>query len=436
MGSRAAAARSPMGTLGTSSRSITFCALLAACSSAPGAVQESLVYFDQGNYYQAYQVLDEARNPNDPDQALEREYWRARLFYLLDRGQELIFLDRDAEGMEELQRALALDPGNKIALKWIAKAKEKLADAATRRGDELRSDGDLEKALESYQEAIRYVPGHPGALAGRELVEQAFEKNTQRAKAEHMEGVRKMHDRRYSEVWRHETNALAQDPGYEEARELQARVLLLLAEQIFEHAKSIEDSRRFGAALLEYMRVQRLAPDYPGLQEHIDHMANEVKAEEKVRRADMAMRKALYEPDEERRRAQFAEVNELLREAFDLSISAQATISELMVVAREKESEARYYAAKDLELQFRYEAALEAFRAIDADWPDGFMDVKARINDLDETIGLAEQAFAEGQESEKAGNISGAIEAYRRALLYYPTYKGLEEKIKTLTIKT
>ena len=118
-----------------------------------------------------------------------------------------------------------------------------------------------------------------------------------------------------------------------------------------------------------------------------------------------------------------------------MSISSQAVISEQMIIAREKEIEAHYLAAMDLELQNQYEGALEAYRAIDSEWPDGFMDVKARITDLEESIVLAEESFVTGQEAEKAGNIPAAIEAYRRALLYYPTYKGLDEKIKALAIK-
>jgi tetratricopeptide (TPR) repeat protein len=130
----------------------------------------------------------------------------------------------------------------------------------------------------------------------------------------------------------------------------------------------------------------------------------------------------------------FAEANELLAEAFEMTVSNQARISEEMVIASEKEWEARYYAAKDLEFQFQYEAAVEAYKVIDEEWPDGFMDVKARITDLQESTAMAEKAYLEGQEAEKEGDIPAAVEAYRRSLLYYPTYKGLEKKIESLVI--
>ena len=130
----------------------------------------------------------------------------------------------------------------------------------------------------------------------------------------------------------------------------------------------------------------------------------------------------------------FADASKLLGEAFQLSISDQATISELMVIAREKEYETHYYAAKDLEFQDKLEEAVEAYKVIDGEWPDGFMDVKARVTDLEEAIAQAEQAYATGQEAERQGDIEAALEAYRYALLFYPRYKDLEEKIKALSV--
>jgi tetratricopeptide (TPR) repeat protein len=412
---------------------IVACVLLGGCATERSALQRSRDFFDQGNFFQAYVVLEDARDPTTLDEELEGEIRRVRLFYLLNRGQQLVFLDREGEAVEEFQKALVLEPGNPPALEWIAKATGKLAVRAINEGDEARISGQLELALEKYDEALNYVPGHEQALAGQRRVAVAFENSSRRAKDEHMQGVRKMHDRRYREVWRHEVNALSHDPSHEDAQRLHERVLGVLAEEQFDRARQVEEDRKFGAALLEYTMVQELVPDFPGVQEHIDHMHREVDADELVRDSDMVMRRAQYEADENISRELFAEARRLLDEAFELSISNQATISEQMVIAREKEFETRYYAAMDLELQYQYEGALEAFGAIDAEWPDGFMDVKARINDLEESIALAEEDFVTGQEAEKAGDIPAAIEAYRHALLYYPTYKGLDEKIKALS---
>lgn len=410
------------------------CALLVGCESQRTAIQESQIFLDQGNYYQAFAVLEESRNPDQPEEALERAYWRARLFYLLDQGQELVFKNREAEAVEELQKALALDPDNGVALEWIAKARSKLADRAQVDGDSQRVQGKLDLALGLYQKALRHVSDHVLALAGLRLVEKAYEQKERRAKDEHMQAVRAMFDRRYNEVLHHETIALEHDPSHDDARDLHDRVIEVIAEEQYERARQVEEDRKYGAALMEYLMVQELVPDYPGLEEHIEHMRKEVEAEALIRRAEMVIRRAQYQAEEVVRREMFADASRLLDEAFQLSISDHATISEHMVIAREKEYETHYYAAKDLELQNKFEEAVEAYKAIDVEWPDGFMDVKARVTDLEEAIAQAEQAYATGQEAERQGDIEAAIEAYRYALLFYPRYKDLEEKIKSLSV--
>ena len=417
------------------SSSVILCALVSGCGSQRGALEQSREFFAQGNYYQAYTVLEETRDLDSLDEELEREYWRARLFYLLHRGQELVFLDREAEAIEEFQKALALEPENRTALDWVAKARAKLADRAANEGDGLRTQDNLEAALEKYQEALRHVPGHVQAMDGQRSVEEAYDQRIRRAKDEHMRGVRKMPERRYNEVWRHETTALDNDPSHEDARTLHERVLRVLADEQFARAVQVEDERKFGAALIEYLTVKELIPDYEGLEEHIEHMRDEVDAEALVLEADMVLRRAQYEAEESRRDELFAEARELLQEAFDTSISGQARISEQMVIARRIEYETYYYAARDLELQYKYEDSIEAYTAIDGEWPDGFMDVKARITDLEESVAEAEAAYKTGQEAERQGDIPAAIAAYRYALVQYPTYKGLEEKVKALSIK-
>ena len=74
---------------------IVTCVLLAGCSTERSAVQRSRDFRKRGNFFQAYVVLEESRDPTNLDEELEEEYRLARLYYLLNRGQELVFLDRD-----------------------------------------------------------------------------------------------------------------------------------------------------------------------------------------------------------------------------------------------------------------------------------------------------------------------------------------------------
>ena len=90
--------------------------------------------------------------------------------------------------------------------------------------------------------------------------------------------------------------------------------------------------------------------------------------------------------------------------------------------------------AKDHELERHFEQAAAAFSEIDAIWP-GFKDVKARISDLESAIEVASTAFATGQAAEKKGELKAAIEAYGEAVLVYPGYKGLDQRIEQLKAK-
>jgi hypothetical protein len=48
---------------------------------------------------------------------------------------------------------------------------------------------------------------------------------------------------------------------------------------------------------------------------------------------------------------------------------------------------------------------------------------------------VASTAFATGQAAEKKGELKAAIEAYGEAVLVYPGYKGLDQRIEQLKAK-
>jgi tetratricopeptide (TPR) repeat protein len=186
----------------------------------------------------------------------------------------------------------------------------------------------------------------------------------------------------------------------------------------------MEEKGFYGAALMEYEAVFAVVPDLEGLKERIAAAKKEVDALELRRKAEMAMR-----------RNEFDEADKLLNKAYDLTQAQKADLSGLLADNRQRRYEDRYRKAKDLELEYQFEAALEAYVAIDKAWSAGFLDVKARINTLSEDIEQAGKSMAEGQKLEKAGDLKKAIELYEEALTVYPGYKGLDQRVKGLKAK-
>src|SRR5690606_38272186 len=97
------------------------------CSGTSDVVDRSREFARQRNYFQAYRVLDEVLQTYPEDPELAREFWKARLNYLVAHGQELVFEEKELLGIQEFQKALVLDPNNPDALAGIERANHKLA---------------------------------------------------------------------------------------------------------------------------------------------------------------------------------------------------------------------------------------------------------------------------------------------------------------------
>lgn len=395
--------------------------MASGCRHQDTAIQRSETYARQGNAYQAYLEIAEARRRNGGDQELERLFWQRRLEYLLARGRELVFLEREVQAIASLEKALALDPQNRVARRWIQRAKQKLAKRAVKEGESQRSQGHLEKALLRFREALSYVPEHPGAVAGIETVNKFYRERYDEASEHYVKGSRARAEDLIKQSKYHHGIASDKDPSMQRAKEGKEEAARQLAKARYERAKAMEEKSYFGAALMEYEAVRKVLPEAEGLQERIAAMQREVKAERIRREAEMAMRKQDYDA-----------AKKMLNEAYELTTAQRADISGLLLDNRRRRYEELYRKARDLELEYKFEAALEGYKAIDKAWSSGFLDVKARIETLKNAIEQAQASMAEGQKHEKAGDLKGAVELYEEALAIYPGYKGLDERVKEL----
>ncbi len=401
----------------------TICAvatLLCACGSGRARLRSSEQYYERANYYQAYKEAELARDLDPDDREIDRQYWKTRTASMLERGQELVFFDRDREALQEFERVLVTEPENRIALRWIEKTKGKLADAAAQRGVEALMAEDLEGALLAFNEALSTVQNQPEALAGLKSVEEIWTKRRGKAKDAYLEGVRALAERLFAQTEYRMLIALRNDPGLEEAKAPQRMAQERLAERRYEEAQAIEKARRFGAALKEYTDIATSAPDLPGLTQRIEAMKVEVDVEAKMREAELMIL-----------RGQHDAATEILKACYEKTVASKGEVSEVMLLARERGFEARYLGAKDLELRNDYAGALTAYQAIATDWP-GYRDVAARISGLSASIELATKAYDSAVEAEGKGDLKRAIDQFTEALLYHPGFRDAERRIREL----
>lgn len=398
--------------------------VLCGCRQQNSAIYRSEKYARQANAYQAYLEIAEARKKNSGDRELERLYWQRRLEFLLDRGRQMVFLEQEVDAIAELEKALALDPQNQMARLWILKAKEKLAKRAVRHGDDQRSQGHLETALLHFREALSYVPEYPPALEGIEKVNKYYADRYDQA-ADHLtKGSRARGEDLTKQSKYHHGIAHDKDPSLQIAKKRELEAAQRLARDRYERARIMEEQADYGAALMEYEAVIKVVPGIEGLEVRIAAMKREVEARNLRREAGIAMRKD-----------KFDEAEKLLNQAYEKSVAQRADISGLLLDNRRRRHQSLYRKAMDLELEYKFEAALESYRVVDKAWPAGFEDVKARISTLERSIEVAQKCLVEGEKHEKAGDLKKAVQSYEDALDNYPGYKGLDKRVKELRAK-
>ena len=397
-------------------------ALLGSCATSEDPVARSEFFAQQQNHFQAYWVVAQALDSYPEEAELERVFWERRLSYLLDRGQELVFEEQELEAIAEFQKALALDPDNQMAKQWILRAKTKLAKESVRQADTLRHEGRLGEALKAYNRATYYVPEFAPAIEGIQEVNERYQVRSDKAMGHYVLGSRAQGDQRYQQSYYHSGLAEDLDQTLSKAKSLRSKAAQRLARERLERGKEMEAKGFYHAALMQYRSVARELPDAPGLAQRIAAMEREVEVSELCREAEMLVRKK-----------EFEKAQGLLEKAFDKSELEKARVSGLILDARRRRYEASYRKARDLELEYQYEAALEAYREIAKAWEkEDFMDVAGRISELQNNIKEALTSYQAGRTAEEKGNTKDAIDNYKDALLVYPGFRDCKKRIADL----
>ena len=402
---------------------LAFAALFSACSAYRVDLAKAESFYQRGDYYQAYQAITKAREAAGEDPDVDRAYWQIRQGYLMAEAQRMVFANRELEALELIEKVLALHPDSRIAQRWKAKALDKLAQRSVHAGDLLLAENDLQGALFAYDRALGYDPGNQLAREGLDRLGATWSERQAEAHEHYIDGIRALGEHAYRRTDYHLGIALTKDPDLSEARDpADLAIRQLLAERMAD-ARRMEASGAYAPAVRQYEEIAVASPGFPEVDERLALARRELEA------------MALADQGEiEVYRGNFAKGRELLTQAFELSSRQRDEIGERLLVARERETEHQYLAAKDLELQRRLDVAVDAFRTLEKDMP-GYRDVRARIADLELRIEEAAKAYQAGIDAIADGDIDEAIDQLTDAQLFWPGYRDAQARLEALRLQ-
>ena len=399
--------------------------LLAGCGTS-SVISRSNEYVERGDYRNAFQVLEDERvrqldGGGQVTEELAQAHEQRRREFLLWRARWSIFQEREDDALRDLDKLALVAPDYPEMARLRHRAMVKKAMRVVGEADALLARKDFAEAMKLYLESQRLVPGFEPAEEGMKNVRDAMARLSARAQQQFLQAVRKVPEFRFVEVAWHAANVLHDSPEREDARGLRESARKENAQKAFERGRECEKDDQFGAALVLYRQARELDAKLEGVDEAIAQMEREMKASAMIEKAQIDMRSGDFES-----------ARKLLSQAFEQSTLARGTISELMILTREREGQEHYRKARDLEVMGKKAEALAAFEALSKDWPDGLEDEQARVSALRVDVEGAATEWAAAEAAEQAGDLPAALDHYINAERFYAEWRNGEAEIERL----
>ncbi|MBL9079740.1 MAG: hypothetical protein JNL08_19720 [Planctomycetes bacterium] len=399
--------------------------LFAACSTS-SVLEQSQHSARLGDHQRAYELLAAERQAlidagDTPTPELEQACAAAWQRHLLERARYHIFGEREQAALDDLAELERIAPDYPELGALRDRAIFKLATRSVQAGEDQLLRKDLQGALTAFLRAEALLPGFLPAVKGTERVRTSLGELSTKAQRQFLEAVRKLPEFRFVEVRWHSDIAVANAPEREDADQLRIRARHEMALAALERARECVRANQFGAALLELREAAKLDPELPGVAEEIAAVERETKASLLMEKAQIAMRSG-----------QFDGARQQLDEAYAMSTLLRGDISELMIQNRRREGDAKYQAARDLEILGKKAEALAAFEALALEWPEGLADERARVDGLKLDIEQAQKEWDAAVAADQAGDLPGALLHYEAAMQFYPGWQDGPARIERL----
>lgn len=392
--------------------------LLGGCRAADQKDDSVESLFREQRYEQAYALAFERAAAAPDDDEAARLVERARIAYWMDEGRELV-LAGDVQAGLDIFQSLAADGASPRAVQpWIDKCRRMLAEKRRSEAWTQELDGDFDGAARLYREAVDLWPEDEFARDGLERIEMLAAWRKERGADYYNSGIRDLRDLRMAEAlrsFRAAVDFLAEDPA---AVARAKEVLRMQAEERVQLADGLIEDGLFHAAAAELRHARILLDDLPGIDERIEAIEREVDVRERIgESARMLLRE---EADE---------AIALLEELLATTELQTEQVEEALAEARNARLDGLYERALELERDFHFADAIDAYDHLLDEAGDFHKDAISRRRTLASYIELAEELYGE---YEAAQDDDARLDALRKIELFWPTYRDVPERIAEL----
>lgn len=396
-------------------------AMLSGCHSAESRREEGIGEVHElirtTHYQEALAESERLLEEEPADAELQALNRRALTAWMLDQGRRASFADQDVEALSIFERALEVSPDSVTVRAWIAKTRGKLADEWLEVALEQHAKDDLAEAIEAYQRALEYVPGHPSALRG--LGETTILMNHRLGLGDdyYNEGLAALHEYWLRQALRNFSVTEKYVPENERATTRRVESAELIADNRVLAATEIEAQGLFAAALYEYRLALAYDPENEAAAAGAARVEPERNAAQLLRDADMLILRERYD-----------EALEKLDEAAPLTLRQKEAIT----VARQKVFDDRletlYQRALNLERDQQYPEAIVAYEKL-FEHAEYYKDARTRQDTLNDYVKLAAEYY---ERAAKAESPSERLDLLRAIQGFWIEYEDVAEQIEAL----
>lgn len=394
-------------------------ALLPPACQASGRTAERDVHglIADERYREAVELAEERarRNPRDA-QAID-DHRRASVAFLLEQGRRKSFLGEDEEALADFEHGASLTPELDQPRQWIARTRAKLADRWFQAAREAHANDDLPAALQGYETALVYDPEDEDSRAG---VARVIEQMTYRdglGEDYYNEGIRALRDYElyvagsrfdYADKYREDEKPARR------VKEVEHEI----SKQVTARAARFEAAGFYAAARTDYRVAAELDPDNQEAHVGLERMTVEAEAHELLKQGQMWLR-----------RAEWDRAREVLDEGRSLTVVQKEQFDAAIERIDDERIQAAYQYALDLEHDFRYEQAIEAYAAI-LEEREFYRDSRARMSTLTDSVAVATELYAR---LEGVQDPEERLRILRQIDLVWPEYRDVPAQIDALT---